>query len=103
MSLRAAAKSELARYSPLIDPEAIYSEAETALAALDTLLGNSEWFWDQGSPGLFDASVFAYVGLALDGGLAGGWSDRRLVDCVQGKQGLRRHRDEILQRFWPGK
>lgn len=100
LSLRAAAKAELARQSPAINPEAIYAEAEAAFAALDTLLGNSEWFWALDWPGLFDASVFAYVGLVLDENLGSGWSDGRLAECVQGKQGLQRHREEILRRFW---
>lgn len=66
-----------------IDPDRIYADARRALAALETLLypgaegeadaqqpGGGGWFFGAPNPTLFDAAVFSYVYLILNGARA---------------------------------
>ncbi|KAF2087861.1 putative mitochondrial outer membrane protein [Saccharata proteae CBS 121410] len=94
-----AAEAELLKYGPVIDAETLYREAEEAFDALETTLGDGEWFFGAKQPGLVDASVFAYTHLLLDNPAAG-WKDSRLRDAVKMKSGLVRHRERILQSFF---
>ncbi|EFQ29191.1 uncharacterized protein GLRG_04335 [Colletotrichum graminicola M1.001] len=57
------------------------------------------WFFGCQEPTLFDASVFAYTHLLLDGDL--GWADRTLSDILAGFPGLVRHRERLLERCFP--
>jgi metaxin len=100
-SLRAAAAAELLKHARVIDAEDIYREAERAFDALEALLGDDEeWFFGAQSPGLFDASVFAYTHLLLKEGLV--WQKDRLVQALMGRGRLCRHRERVLARCFPG-
>ena len=89
-----AAEVELAKQFPNIDADSLYAEAERALEALSIFLGWNEWFFDRATPGLFDASVFAYTHLLLDSDM--GWKEDRLVKSVQKWENLVQHRERIL-------
>jgi metaxin len=97
-SLRSAATAELLKFSRLIDPQAIYSEASKAFEALSTLLGENEWFFNQEGPGLFDASVFAYTHLLLDNQI--GWKNNELGEALSKRGNLVRHRERILRGWY---
>ena len=86
----------------LISAETLYKDAEEAFMALETVLGEDEWFFGAVKPGLFDASVFAYTNLLLDDGLENGWSESRLRNTVLGKQKLVAHRERILATYYAG-
>jgi len=90
----------LLKQAAVIDAETLYREAEEAFEALDTLLGNNEWFFGADGPGLFDAAVFAYTHLLLDEELGDGWRERRLCDAVRKSNGLVKHREQILERYF---
>jgi len=91
----------LLKYSAVINGDDLYTQAEEAFAALETVLGNDEWFFGAAKPGLFDASVFAYTHLLLDEELGRGWVDIRLRDAVLARQNLVRHRERIVQSYFP--
>jgi metaxin len=99
--LRAAAENELLKFSTVISAETLYNQAEDAFAALETLLGDDEWFFGAERPGLFDASVFAYTHLLLDKELGRGWLDTRLRDALMARKRLTAHRDRILRAYFP--
>lgn len=84
----------------MIDPEILYSDAEEAIAALESVLGSNKWFFDAKRPGLFDASVFAYTHLLMDESLGNGWDDTRLRDIVLRQKGLVAHRNRILTTYF---
>lgn len=98
--LRQAAEQELLKHSSVINEEVLYAEAEEAFAALEMLLGKDEWFFNNATPGLFDASVFAYTHLLLDNKLGRGWENTSLRDFVTQKSGLVRHRNRILELYF---
>lgn len=100
--LRAAAEAELLKHSAVISAETLYKDAEEAFAALETVLGDGEWFFGAAKPGLFDASVFAYTHLLLDKALGNGWSESRLRNAVLGNRKLVAHRERILTTFYTG-
>jgi metaxin len=99
--LRLAAEKELLKFSSIISAETLYNQAEEAFTALDSLLGESEWFFGADTPGLFDASVFAYTHLLLDDRLGKGWLDTRLRDTLTSRQHLVAHRNKILEKYFP--
>ncbi|CAO2655137.1 Nn.00g102010.m01.CDS01 [Neocucurbitaria sp. VM-36] len=99
--LRLAAEKELLKYSAIINAETLYNQADEAIAALDMLLGDNDWFFGASRPGLFDASVFAYTHLLLDDSLGRGWVDTRLRDALMSRRRLIMHRDRILAKFFP--
>lgn len=98
--LQLAAEAELLKTASVVDGESLYKEAEEAIAALDTLLGNNEWFFGNAGPGLFDASVFAYTHLLLDDSLGNGWSDEKLVRMVKASKALCKHRNRLLEKYY---
>ncbi|KAF3037205.1 hypothetical protein E8E12_003661 [Didymella heteroderae] len=98
--LRLAAEKELLKFSSIISAETLYEQAEEAFTALDTLLGKNEWFFGAETPGLFDASVFAYTHLLLDDRLGKGWLDTRLRDTLMSRQHLVAHRNKILETYF---
>ncbi|KAF2202782.1 hypothetical protein GQ43DRAFT_391394 [Delitschia confertaspora ATCC 74209] len=99
--LHAAAEKELLKFSAIIDADSLYKEAEEAFAALEMVLGNSNWFFGADKPGLFDASVFAYTHLLLDDKLGKGWMDERLRNAVLQSKNLTAHRNRILTMHYP--
>lgn len=99
--LRLAAEKELLKFASTISAEALYNQAEEAFTALDSLLGDNEWFFGADTPGLFDASVFAYTHLLLDDRLGKGWLDARLRDTLTSRQHLVAHRNKILEKYFP--
>lgn len=99
--LRLAAEKELLKFSVIVSAETLYDQAEEAFTALDSLLGDNEWFFGAEKPGLFDASVFAYTHLLLDDGLGKGWLDTHLRDTLMSRQRLIAHRNKILKTYFP--
>ncbi|WQF88735.1 Putative thioredoxin-like, metaxin, glutathione S-transferase domain-containing protein [Colletotrichum destructivum] len=107
--VRSAAEAEVLKStrSALVDPVRIYADARAALEALAALLDeNTEvgeedgpWFFSSPRPTLFDASVFAYTHLLLDGDF--GWLDSTLPQILSGFPGLVRHRERLLERCFP--
>ncbi|KAH8881613.1 hypothetical protein GQ53DRAFT_496258 [Thozetella sp. PMI_491] len=104
--LRRAAEAEILKSTPgaaTIDAGQLYAEARDALAALETLLqsSRSQWFWDAEAPTLFDASVFAYMGLLMPGGRHSLWPDENakpvgLKEASAGAEKLCEHQ----RRLW---
>ena len=78
--------------------EAIYRESDKALEALSELLGDHKHFFGEAKPGLFDASVFAYVNVLLDENLD--WKDRRMQEGLRACQNLVAHRERILKKYF---
>lgn len=97
VQLQQAARDELLKTSQYIDVSALEAEADDAFEALSTLLGNNEHFFERSSPGLFDASVFAYTHLILDKGM--GWKRNRLAELLQKHENLVQHRERLLKYF----
>ncbi|CAE7022754.1 hypothetical protein PTNB73_02320 [Pyrenophora teres f. teres] len=98
--LRLAAEQELLKYSSIINDETLYNQADEAFAALETLLGKDKWFFGAETPGVFDASVFAYTHLLLEARLGKGWADTRLRDALMARKRLVTHRDRILAEYF---
>lgn len=90
--------AELLKVSPVVDVEALFREAEKAFEALSELLGDKNYFFSQDTPGLFDASVFAYTHSLLDEGM--GWLDTRLQKTLRRYGNLVEHRERLLDRFF---
>lgn len=85
-------------------------EADEAFAALEMLIGDGEWFFGEKTPGMFDACVFAYTHLLLDGALGadangergdgGAWRDARLRDMVKERKALVAHQERVLRGYF---
>jgi metaxin len=88
------------KFSAVIDPDALYKEAEEALSALESVLGGNKWFFEAKLPGLFDASVFAYTHLLMDETLGNGWVDMRLCSLVKQRKSLVAHRNRVLTTYF---
>ncbi|KAL5398298.1 hypothetical protein PMIN02_001602 [Paraphaeosphaeria minitans] len=99
--LRRAAENELLKFSAIIDAAELHRQAEEAFEALETVLGNDSWFFGASQPGLFDASVFAYTHLLMDGNLGDAWVDTRLRDALLKCKNLTSHRDRIIASCFP--
>ncbi|KAI5820237.1 hypothetical protein BZA77DRAFT_301892 [Pyronema omphalodes] len=74
--------------------EEIYADLESALQALETILGDDEWFHGVENPGYFDATVFGYVELMGMEEL----KETRLREIVEGCGGLQRWREAVKRR-----
>lgn len=100
--LRAAAEKELVKSSGtnVVDAAVLIKEVEEAFEALSVLLGMDEWFFGKTRAGLFDASLFAYTHLVLDGEL--GWEFSPLEEALRRHGNLVRHRDRILTNYYCG-
>lgn len=98
--LRAAAEEELVKSAGtnVVDADVLLKEAEEAFEALSQLLGEQEWFFGAERPGLFDASVFAYLHLMLDEKL--GWTHNPLGEGLRRFENLVGHRERIVERFY---
>lgn len=73
-------------------------EAEEAMEALATLLGQDEWFFTQPKPTFFDVSVFAYTHLILDENME--WQDNKLGERLRERDNLVQHRDRIMRMYY---
>ncbi|KAF2209725.1 hypothetical protein CERZMDRAFT_46638 [Cercospora zeae-maydis SCOH1-5] len=98
--LRSAAEEEVVKSAGtnIVDAEVLLKEAAEAFEALSQVLGEKEWFFGAEGPGLFDASVFAYLHLVLDEHL--GWGHNPLMEGVRRCGNLVGHRERILERFY---
>lgn len=99
--LRAAAETELLKHSPIIDVEAVYRDCYKAFEALSELLGEDECFFGEETPGLFDASVFAYTHVFLNQELD--WKDTRLRKGLEQYANLVEHQKRIMERWFRDK
>lgn len=95
--IQQAARDELLKTSNYIDAADLEGDAGGAFEALSTLLGEDEHFFGRPTPGLFDASVFAYTHLILDSTL--GWKRNRLEQLLKEHPNLVQHRDRLLKFF----
>ncbi|KAL1969416.1 hypothetical protein VTN77DRAFT_8854 [Rasamsonia byssochlamydoides] len=98
VQLQQAARAELLKYSNFIDVNDLEAEAANAFEALSTLLGDGDYFFNRSSPGLFDASVFAYTHLILDEKM--GWKHNRLARVLLKHERLVRHRQRLLEKYF---
>lgn len=96
--LRTAAQDELAKTTPHQSAVQLLEHARDALAALSELLTKNEWFSGEQSPGLFDASVFAYTHLLLDERM--GWVRNDLAESLRSYQNLVDHRNRIVSLYF---
>ncbi|MCJ1474388.1 hypothetical protein MMC13_003046 [Lambiella insularis] len=96
-ALQAAALAELLTTSSTISADSLIRDADGAFSALSTLLGDEEWFFGAEQPGLFDASVFAYTYLLIDGIE---WRDDLLRKTLEEYQNLVEHKDRIGQKSY---
>ncbi|MCJ1389856.1 hypothetical protein MMC18_002713 [Xylographa bjoerkii] len=96
-TLQAAALAELLTTSSIVSPDTLIAEADGAFAALSTLLGDNDWFFGVEEPGLFDASVFAYTYLLLDGMK---WEEGTLEKKLREYGNLVEHKDRIARKFY---
>lgn len=96
--LQQAARDELLKFSDFIDVDDLEIEASRAFEALSTLLGDDEHFFGRETPGLFDASVFAYTYLLLDDSL--GWKQNPLALHLKAHDNLVQHQRRLAERFF---
>jgi metaxin len=96
--LRSAAQDELLKTSSFIDAAELCQHADEAFHALSTQLGQSTYFFDSTTPGLFDASLFAYTHLLLDSSFP--WQTQHLTDLLSKFPNLVQHRDHILSKYF---
>ena len=75
--------------------EALYRDCDKAFEALSELLGYDEYFFGEETPGLLDASVFAYTHVFLDENLD--WKHTRLRDGLEQHDNLVEHRKRIME------
>jgi metaxin len=96
--LQQAARNELLKSSSYIDIFDLETDAENAFDALSTLLSEDEFFFGRTTPGIFDASVFAYTHLLLDESMH--WKYNRLGQLLRRHPNLVNHRDRLLQQYF---
>jgi metaxin len=96
--LKEAATQESVKTTPVVKAEDILTEAGDAFEALSTLLGGEKWFFGSSTPGLFDASVFAYTHLLLDEGM--GWRNNPLAERLATFGNLVGHRERVLGEYY---
>lgn len=99
--LRNAARDELLKTSNIIDQQQLYNKADEAFQALSTLLGEQKFFFGQTTPGLFDASLFAYTQVILDDDLD--WRTPVLKMALQKYENLVQHRARLVRGFFSGR
>ncbi|KMP03004.1 hypothetical protein DIZ76_012746 [Coccidioides immitis] len=96
--LQDAARKELLKRSPYIDVDDLMAEANNAFESLSILLGSNLFFFNRETPGLFDASVFAYTHLILDEKL--GWKHNPLEMHLRRYDNLVKHRQRLLEAYF---
>lgn len=100
--LSRAAENELFKFSAIIDAEELHKQAAEAFVALETALGEHDWFFGAERPGLFDASVFSYTHLLMSDDLGLGWANTHLRDALLSRKNLVNHRNRISASFYSG-
>ncbi|KIW99472.1 uncharacterized protein Z518_11211 [Rhinocladiella mackenziei CBS 650.93] len=96
--LRNAAREELLKTSAIIDGQELYRKAADAFQSLSTLLAENKFFFGQTTPGLFDASLFAYTQIVLDENLE--WKTPTLKEALQMHENLVQHRARLMRGFF---
>jgi metaxin len=96
--LRSAARDELLKSYSLIDGSDLYEHAAHAFRSLSVFLGDDNHFFGSSSPGLFDASVFAYTHLLLDESM--NWTNTVLIDLLREHENLVEHRERLLSTYF---
>jgi len=96
--LRNAAREELLKTRAMIDGDELYAGAREAFHALSTLLGQDRYFFGHETPGLFDASVFAYTQILLDRSLP--WKTLTLADALREHANLVQHCDRLAEEYF---
>lgn len=96
--LRAAAETELRKSRPggVIVADEIYADAAAAWKALDTLLGDDEWFFGAQQPGMLDATVFAFAHLVRK--WAWDETERRVQTPLETCKRLMAHEERLRKR-----
>lgn len=84
--------------SAYIDVDDILEEANNALEALSTLLGDNDLFFGASQPGMFDASVFAYTHLILDGRMD--WKENLLGKYLSRYENLVEHSRRLKEEYF---
>lgn len=97
--LQQAAREELAKYTSIIDGQELLDAADKAFEALSTLLGDDEFFFGQGQPGLFDASVFAYTHLLASDLLE--WQNTAMKESFLKYDSLVVHQRRLQMDYFP--
>ena len=93
-----AAEKELLKTRAVVSADEVYADAQAGWEALEAVLGEDEWFFGGGEPGLVDAAVFAYTQLV--GGLVEGGRGGRLRRGLERCAGLVGHRERVRVRCW---
>ena len=96
--LQSAAREELLKTNTVLDPQALYVHAGQAFQALSTLLADNDFFFEQTTPGMFDASLFAYSHIILDDSL--NFINPTLKLALQQHPNLIQHRDRLMHGFF---
>lgn len=99
--LRNAAREELLKTEAIIDGQQLYKRADKAFKSLSVLLGENKFFFGQTTPGLFDASLFAYTQIVLDDHLD--FKTPTLRSALQQHGNLVQHRARLIEGFFSGR
>ena len=97
--LQQAARDELVKYTSVIDGQELLDRADRAFEALSVLLGDDEFFFGHGQPGLFDASVFAYTYLLLSNEME--WEKTAMTRSVKKYTNLVQHQHRLQMDYFP--
>jgi metaxin len=97
--LQQAAREELIKYTAVIDGQELLDGANRAFEALSSLLGDNEFFFGHGRPGLFDASVFAYTHLILSDSMK--WENTSMTNDLEKYKNLVQHQDRLSRTYFP--
>ena len=92
------AEAELLKQSAVVDVEALYRECDAGFASLSELLGTEDWFFGGSSPGIFDASIFAYTHVLLDSEID--WRDTRMREILKKYENLIQHHERIYTNYF---
>ncbi|KAI1938090.1 hypothetical protein LOZ66_003678 [Ophidiomyces ophidiicola] len=96
--LRHAAREELDTFSRFREVDSLLSAAKDAFEVLSTVLKDQAYFTGTDTPGILDASLFAYTHLILDESF--GWKRNPLKKYLNKYENLVRHRNRILQAYF---
>ena len=84
-----------------MDVEGIYRDCDRAFEALSALLGDDKFFFGEKTPGLFDASVFAYTHVWLSKDLD--WRHIRSRESLEQYGNLVEHQKRIMEGWFGDK
>jgi metaxin len=96
--LQSAAREELLKTNTVIDAQEVYAQAANAFRSLSTLLDEDKFFFGQSTPGMFDASLFAYSQVILDERLD--FRNPVLRSSLRKYPNLVQHRDRLIRGFF---